>query len=37
MKTNDITNAFINGEAIVFKNEQKELNDKFLKKYDLKN
>jgi len=37
MKTNDITNAFINGEAIVFKNEQKDLNDKFLKKYDIKN
>lgn len=37
MKSNNITQTFINGEIVVFKNEQKELNDKFLDKYKIKN
>lgn len=36
MRTNVLTNAFINGEAVTLTNEQNELNSKYLKKYNLK-
>ncbi|MFA9214110.1 MAG: amidohydrolase family protein [Candidatus Methylacidiphilales bacterium] len=36
MRTNVLTNAFINGEAVTLTNEQNELNQKYLKKYNLK-
>jgi imidazolonepropionase-like amidohydrolase len=36
MRTNVLTNAFINGEAVNLTNEQNELNSKYLKKYNLK-
>jgi hypothetical protein len=36
MRTNVLTNAFINGEAVTLTNEQNELNSKYLKKYNFK-
>ena len=36
MRTNVLTNVFINGEAVTLTNEQNELNSKYLKKYNLK-
>lgn len=36
MKSNNITEAFINGEPVNLNNEQKALNEKYLKKYNLK-
>jgi imidazolonepropionase-like amidohydrolase len=36
MRTNVLTNAFIDGEAVTLTNEQNELNSKYLKKYNLK-
>lgn len=36
MRTNVLTNAFINGETVTLTNEQNELNSKYLKKYNIK-
>jgi hypothetical protein len=36
MRTNVLTEAFINGEAVNLTNEQNALNSKYLKKYGLK-
>jgi imidazolonepropionase-like amidohydrolase len=36
MRSNVLTHAFINGELVNLNNEQNELNDKYLKKYNLK-